>query len=184
MIQPANWRTICHGPSDCAHDDYANGTDLFPALLDQTRSMPCRLFLLGSRSDVVALTVQKIRESWPHAEIVGYRDGYFSNNKIQAVRDEVCRARPTLLLIGLGSPRQEQVALEFLQVPDLQVIWTVGGLFDFLSGRLRRAPTLIQMLRLEWMFRIFIEPRRLAPRYLLAALWPAKSCVYEWLRWN
>jgi N-acetylglucosaminyldiphosphoundecaprenol N-acetyl-beta-D-mannosaminyltransferase len=129
-------------------------------------------------SIVIALAAQKIKESRPHAEIVGYRDGYFSNNEIQAIRDEVCRAKPTLLLIALGSPRQEQVALEFLQLPDLQVVWTVGGLFDFLSGRIVRAPTLIQMRRLEWLLQIFIEPRRLAPRYLFNALWLAKSRVY------
>ena len=62
----------------------------------------------------------KIKERWNHVEIVGYRDGYFSNDQIPLIRDEVQRAEPTLLLIGLGSPRQEEVALEFLQVPDLQ----------------------------------------------------------------
>ena len=161
--------------------DDTNGTDLFPALLDQLHNMPCRLFLLGGRANVVALAAQKIKEKWPHVEIVGYRDGYFSNNEISAIRDEVCRARPTLLLIGLGTPRQEAVALEFLQVPDLQVVWTVGGLFDRLSGRIQRAPRLMRSLWLEWLFRIFVEPRRLAPRYLSDALWLTKCCVYEWL---
>ena len=158
-----------------------NGTDLFPALLNELRDMPCRLFLLGSHSNVVSIAARKIKESCNQVEIVGYRDGYFSNDQIPLIRDEVQRARPTFLLIGLGSPRQEEVALEFLQVPDLRVVWTVGGLFDFLSGRIKRAPPVVRLLRLEWMFRISVEPRRLAFRYLLDSLWLIKSCAYEWL---
>ena len=82
---------------------------------------------------------------------------------------------------GLGSPRQEEVAMEFLQVPNLKLVWTVGGLFDFMSGRIKRAPSIMRALRLEWLFRIYLEPRRLALRYLFDALWLAKSCAYEWL---
>jgi exopolysaccharide biosynthesis WecB/TagA/CpsF family protein len=158
-----------------------NGTDLFPALLNELRNMPCRLFLLGGHSIVVSVAAQRIKERWKHVEIVGYKDGYFSNDQIPLIRDAVERARPTLLLIGLGSPRQEEVALDFLQVPDLQMVWTVGGLFDFLCGRIKRAPPIVRMLRFEWLFRIFLEPHRLAIRYLFDALWLAKSCAYEWL---
>lgn len=159
-----------------------NGTDLLSALLDQLRGTSCRLFLLGSEAHVATLAAQKIKERWPNVEIVGCRDGYFTENEIPAIRDEVRRAKPTLLLIGLGSPRQEAVAVEFLQVPDLQVIWTVGGLFDRLAGRIPRAPSLMLALRLEWLFRIFVEPRRLAWRYFIDALWLVRSCVYEWLK--
>ena len=158
-----------------------NGTDLFPALLNRLRSIPCRLFLLGSGPNVGALAKQKIEEGWPHVEIVGWRDGFFSNEELPAIRDQVSRASPTLLLIGMGSPKQEAFALEFLKIPNLQLVWAVGGLFDRLSGRIARAPPLMLMLRLEWLFRIFVEPRRLALRYLSDALWLAKSCVYELL---
>jgi exopolysaccharide biosynthesis WecB/TagA/CpsF family protein len=161
--------------------DDTNGTDLFPALLAELRNVPCRLFLLGSQSNVVGMAALKIKERWNHVEIVGYRDGYFSNEQIPLIRDEVQRAEPTLLLIGLGSPRQEEVAMEFLQVPNLELVWTVGGLFDFMSGRIKRAPPIVRALRLEWLFRIYLEPRRLAFRYLFDALWLAKSCAYEWL---
>jgi N-acetylglucosaminyldiphosphoundecaprenol N-acetyl-beta-D-mannosaminyltransferase len=130
---------------------------------------------------VGALAKQKIEEGWPHVEIVGWRDGFFSNEELPAIRDQVSRASPTLLLIGMGSPKQEAFALEFLKIPNLQLVWAVGGLFDRLSGRIARAPPLMLMLRLEWLFRIFVEPRRLALRYLSDALWLAKSCVYELL---
>lgn len=161
-----------------------NGTDLFPVLLNRLRSSPCRLFLLGGGPGVAALAAMKIKESWPHVEIVGCRNGFFSNDDLPGIYDEVCRAKTNLLLIGLGSPRQEEVALEFLRVPDLQVVWTVGGLLDRLSGRIARAPPLMLRFRLEWIFRIYLEPRRLASRYLFDALWLVKSCAYEWLGRN
>ena len=159
-----------------------NGTDLFPALLAQLRSRPCRLFLLGGEPNVGALAKQKIEEDWPHVEIVGWRDGFFSDEELPAIRDQVSNARPTLLLIGMGSPKQETLALEFRQTSDLQLVWAVGGLFDRLSGRIARAPPLMLKLRLEWLFRICGEPRRLTPRYLFDALWLAKVSLYEWLK--
>ena len=180
LLEGIGLKTACVLTRGWAPPD-TNGTDLFPALLDELRNMRCRLFLLGSHSNVVSMAAQRIKERWKHVEIVGYRDGYFSNDQIPLIRDEVERARPTLLLIGLGSPRQEEVALHFLRVLDLQMVWTVGGLFDFLSGRIKRAPAVVRMLRLEWLFRISLEPRRLALRYLCDALWLAKSCAYEWL---
>jgi exopolysaccharide biosynthesis WecB/TagA/CpsF family protein len=158
-----------------------SGTDLFPALLDRLCGASCRLFLFGGEANVVALAAQRIQATWPYVEIVGWRSGFFSDNEIPAIRDEVRRAGATLLLIGLGSPRQEAIALEFLQAPGLQAVWTVGGLFDFLSGKIIRAPRLVQLLRLEFLFRICIEPRRLAPRYLGDALWLFKLCISDWL---
>jgi exopolysaccharide biosynthesis WecB/TagA/CpsF family protein len=160
-----------------------NGTDLFPALLDQLHGTPCRLFLLGSRAHITALAIQKIQGRWPHVEVVGFRDGYFSSHEIPTIRDEVARARPELLLIGLGAPKQETIALEFLHVPCLRVVWTVGGLFDFLSGRIPRAPTLMRTMRFEWLFRIFVQPRRLAVRYMADGLWLIKSSLYEWYQY-
>ena len=180
FLEGIGLKTACVLTNGWSPDD-TNGTDLFPALLMELRDIPCRLFLLGSHSNVVNMAARKIKERWTYIDIVGYRDGYFSNDQIPLIRDEVQRAGPTLLLIGLGSPRQEEVALEFLQVPDLQVVWTVGGLFDFLSGRIKRAPAVVRMLRLEWLFRICLEPRRLAFRYLFDALWLTKSCAYQWL---
>jgi exopolysaccharide biosynthesis WecB/TagA/CpsF family protein len=160
-----------------------NGTDLFPVLLDQLCRGPCRLFLLGSRPDALALAKQKIEESWPHVEVVGWRDGYFSKEEIPSIRDQIFRARPTLLLIGMGSPEQEALALEFLQVEGLQLVWTVGGLFDRISGKIVRAPRLVRKFRFEWLFRISIEPRRLTLRYLFDAFWLARFVVQQWLNW-
>ena len=153
----------------------------FSSLARRAAQYALSIVSLGSHSNVVSMAARKIKEGWKQIEIVGYRDGYFSSDQIPLIRDEVQRARPTLLLIGLGSPRQEEVALEFLQVPDLQIVWTVGGLFDFLSGRIKRAPHVVRMLPCEWLFRICLEPRRLTLRYLFDALWLARACAYEWL---
>jgi exopolysaccharide biosynthesis WecB/TagA/CpsF family protein len=158
-----------------------NGTDLFPAVIRELRDSPCRLFLLGGEPEVGALAKAHIESIWPHVEVVGYKHGFFSKAELPTIRDQVSFARPNILLVGVGSPEQEALLLEFLQTPNLQLVWAVGGLFDRLSGRIPRAPSAMLVLRLEWLFRIFLEPRRLGLRYLLDALWLAKACVNEWL---
>lgn len=158
-----------------------NGTDLFPAFLDRLGDTPCRLFLLGGTPNVVALSARRIKETWPNVQIVGYRDGYFKREEIPLLLNELCRAKPTLLLIGMGSPRQEELALEFLRIPGLRIVWTVGGLFDFISNRIPRAPATWRALRLEWLYRIIIEPARLLPRYGRDALWLIDRCIRSWL---
>lgn len=158
-----------------------NGTDVFPSFLNAVRGTPCRLFLLGGSPEDVAGAKRRIEQNWPHVEIVGCRDGYFAVDELLTLREQVRRASPTVLLIGMGSPRQEALALEFAQLSNLRAVWAVGGLFDRLSGRIARAPSLILRARLEWLFRIYVEPRRLAPRYLVAALWLVKSCICDWI---
>jgi exopolysaccharide biosynthesis WecB/TagA/CpsF family protein len=158
-----------------------NGTDLFPAVIKELRGSPCRLFLLGGEPEVGALAKAQIESIWPHVQVVGCKHGFFSRTELPMIHDQVSTARPNILLVGVGSPKQEALLLEFLQIPNLQLVWAVGGLFDRLSGRIPRAPPPMLVLRLEWLFRIFLEPRRLGLRYLLDALWLAKACAHEWL---
>jgi exopolysaccharide biosynthesis WecB/TagA/CpsF family protein len=116
-----------------------NGTDLFPALLAQLRGKACRLFFLGGGPKVGALVKRKIEEDWPHVEIVGWCDGFFSKEELPAIRNQVSNARPTMLLIGMGSPRQEALAFDFLQIPDLQLVWAVGGLRSIVRANIAGA---------------------------------------------
>ena len=134
-----------------------NGTDLFPAVMKELRGSPCRLFLLGGEPEVGALAKAQIESIWPHAEVVGYKHGFFSRAELPTIHDQVSIARPNILLVGVGSPEQEALLLDFLQTPNLQLVWAVGGLFDRLSGRIPRAPSAILVLRLEWLFQYFLN---------------------------
>lgn len=149
-----------------------NGTDLFPAVM---RGAPAnlRVFLLGSRPDVVARARQAIERSWPNVRVVGAEGGYFEAAEASCVLARINDARPDILLLGLGCPYQEQLALAWADRLQASVIWTLGGLFDTLSGTKKRAPPWMQRARLEWLFRLAHEPRRLWRRTFVAVPWLA-----------
>jgi N-acetylglucosaminyldiphosphoundecaprenol N-acetyl-beta-D-mannosaminyltransferase len=94
--------------------------------------------------------------------------GFFaSDDAARSIVDRVRGLGRSLVLVGMGSPRQEQWSWKFLRDVGGATVLTVGGLFDFYSGRVPRAPLLLRELGLEWTFRLAQEPRRLAKRYLI-----------------
>jgi exopolysaccharide biosynthesis WecB/TagA/CpsF family protein len=99
---------------------------------------------------------------------VGHRHGYFSRDQEPAIVRSINLARPDILWIGMGAPAEQQFVIRNRQhLRGVGIIKTAGGLFDFLSGRARRAPPWMQTAGLEWAFRTMLEPRRLAGRYMM-----------------
>jgi len=138
-----------------------NGTDFVPALLASTAGL--RIFLYGGRS----ASVQGAREYLEHRghQVVGVFDGY--DSKSEDVREALRAATPDLVLVALGNPRQEAWILE--NSPELtpSTYIGVGALFDFMSGAMPRAPQWMRSVRMEWLFRLYKEPRRLVRRYTI-----------------
>jgi N-acetylglucosaminyldiphosphoundecaprenol N-acetyl-beta-D-mannosaminyltransferase len=125
-----------------------------------------RFFMMGATRQANAKAVACARSLYPSLQIVGARHGYFRDQEIFAVADEIAQSRPDVLWLGLGNPRQVYVAHLFKQLlPSLTWIRTCGGLFDFLAGDAKRAPLILQQAGFEWAYRVMREPRRLAWRY-------------------
>ena len=104
---------------------------------------------------------------YPRLRIRGYHGGYFSSGQEHQIIANINAARPDILWIGMGAPRELSFALRNRRhLHGVGIIKTAGGLFDFLSGRVRRAPSWMQAMGLEWAHRTLLEPRRLAGRYL------------------
>ncbi|MTI05567.1 WecB/TagA/CpsF family glycosyltransferase [Roseibium denhamense] len=146
--------------------DNLNGTDLVPEIL-ATAKIPLRLFLLGAKEERVREAKAHIERTFPKHEVVGVRDGYFDPHQVDLVCAEVNQARPDMLLIAMGNPRQEQFVTAHRQRLDVPVTVGVGALFDFMSGAVIRAPRLVRAARLEWLFRFAQEPVRLFHRYVV-----------------
>ncbi|WP_423414801.1 WecB/TagA/CpsF family glycosyltransferase [Hyphomicrobium sp. B1] len=144
-----------------------NGTDFVPHYLSNTRHR-LRIFLLGARPEIVRSTAARFAALYPRHSIVGARDGYLSQETdIQLVRHEIKTSKADILLVAMGNPLQEiwiDKHCHDLPVP-LQL--GVGALFDFASGRIRRAPGWIRRARCEWLYRLALEPRRLFSRYVV-----------------
>ena len=141
--------------------DNLNGTDFTPALL---AALPpgTRVFLYGARPASVAAAAERLTRTTA-VLICGWRDGYSGSDEDNLAA--INAAAPDVLLVALGNPLQEQWMLRHAEGVTAPVIVGVGALFDFLSGKVRRAPGWIRRIRLEWVYRLAREPRRLARRY-------------------
>lgn len=129
------------------------------------------LFLLGSRPGVAEKAAARLRERYPSLRIVGIHHGYFDKTpgsaENEAVIAQINAARPNILFVGFGMPLQERWLMENWARLQVNVAFTCGALFDYVSGELRRAPRWMNDHGLEWLGRLIIEPRRLWRRYLI-----------------
>jgi len=144
-------------------------TDLFhdTALVAQQRG--ASIYLLGATKAVVDQAVHRTRELYPALKIAGYNSGYLRRDgDEERIIADINRARPDIVWLGLGAPAEQSFAARNRdRLRGVGLIKTSGGLFDFLSGKNSRAPAWMQRLGLEWAYRIYLEPRRLAGRYLM-----------------
>ena len=97
----------------------------------------------------------------------GHHSGYFGSDQEAEIIADINAASPDILWLGMGAPREQSFAIRHrAALHRVGIIKTSGGLFDFISGRVRRAPGWMQAAGLEWAYRTLLEPQRLAGRYL------------------
>jgi len=138
-----------------------NGTDFIPALLDRVPA-GSRTFLFGGRPEVVA-EASGILEARHAIEICGHRSGFgYDEEEVVAA---INASRADIILVALGNPRQERWIADNRARLDAPLLIGVGALLDFVSGAIPRAPMWLRRARLEWLYRLVLEPRRLVRRY-------------------
>ena len=125
------------------------------------------VFLLGGHLEVVEAAARRLRRDYPGLEIAGVQHGYFDADDDPVVLERVNDSRARVLLVGLGDPKQEKWVWEHLGELRPNAILTCGGLYDWVSGRKRRAPAWLHRIGLEWLWRLLIEPRRLFTHYVI-----------------
>ncbi len=140
------------------------GTDFVPALLEAIAPAEVRVFLFGAAPGVAERAAVALRRRAPNVRIVGSAAGYGTLAPLAA---QVRAARPHVLLVALGNPTQERWIHAHREQLGVPVSIGVGALFDYLAGRVRRAPGWVLWLRAEWLFRLMVEPRRLWRRYVM-----------------
>jgi N-acetylglucosaminyldiphosphoundecaprenol N-acetyl-beta-D-mannosaminyltransferase len=130
-----------------------------------------RLYFLGGRPGVAAQADKALRVCYPTLKIVGTHHGYFEktagSRESRTIIDEVNRANPDILVVGFGMPIQEEWLRDHWTMLQVPVALTGGAAFDYVSGTLRRPPKWMQLVGLEWLGRMLIEPKRLWRRYVV-----------------
>ena len=147
--------------------DNVNGTDLFPMLCAKAVESHLSLYLLGAAPGVAQAVADTMRARHPGLRIAGVRDGYFSPEDEPAVIAAINASGADLLLVAFGVPKQEVWLDRHRNVITVPVRLAVGGLFDFYSGRIPRAPLWLRRCGMEWVWRMAQEPRRMWRRYVL-----------------
>jgi N-acetylglucosaminyldiphosphoundecaprenol N-acetyl-beta-D-mannosaminyltransferase len=143
------------------------GIDLMIGMLDRGNEHGYRVYCLGASKNVLATVVARIAADFPRVKVVGSHDGYFTLAEEPAVVEAVTDAQPDILLVGISSPKKEGFLARWSNQMGVPVCHGVGGSFDVLAGKVRRAPLTWQRLGLEWLYRVKQEPRRLWRRYLV-----------------
>ena len=143
------------------------GIDLMLGMLRRGNQHGYRIYCLGASEAVLAAAVARITADYPHVEVVGQHHGYFTSHEEPGLVAIIASAKPDILLVGMTSPKKESFLARWSDQLPIAVSHGVGGSFDVLAGKVRRAPLIWQRLGLEWLFRVKQEPRRLWRRYLV-----------------
>lgn len=144
-----------------------NGTDLFPRLCQRAARDGFALFLLGAQPGVAEAVAENMQQRYPGLTIAGTQHGYFAADQEAAIVARINDSGAAVLLVAFGVPRQELWLARQHAALTPPVRMGVGGLFDFYSGRIPRAPLWLREIGLEWVWRLLQEPGRMWRRYLL-----------------
>ncbi len=147
--------------------DNVNGTDMIEPLCAALARTRHRIFLLGGAAGVAQAAAEALQSRHPGLDVAGCHHGFFEPDQTARVMQQVRDAGTDLLIVAMGGPRQELFIAEHLGASGAHLGMGVGGLFDFLSERIPRAPHWVRELGAEWVWRLMQEPGRMWRRYLL-----------------
>ncbi len=134
------------------------GIELGKALIKKFAQLDKKVAFIGAKPDILNLAMNNIKKEFPTLDIAYAHDGYFSDENI--IINEVEQSKPALVLVALGSPKQEFFINKLKERLPEAVMIGLGGSFDVWSGKVRRAPEIYQKLGLEWLYRTIKEPQR------------------------
>ena len=149
-----------------------NGTDLIPTLLYSANTHKRRVAIFGTNIE----TIQKVEKQMVSSglNIVSSHHGFDKPERYL----ELCKEhKPELVILGMGMPIQEHLAIYLTSNLSSGVVVNGGAIFDFMSGRVKRGPQLFRKLKLEWLFRLFLEPKRLFKRYVVGNILFLWRCI-------
>lgn len=143
------------------------GIDLFENLVDLAASKGYRPYYFGATEEVVQAVVKKHQQAYPELDVAGYRNGYFDHLESIQIAKEIQESRADILFVAFSSPEKEFWVNKYKEIMQVPFVMGVGGSFDIIAGKTKRAPKWMQKIGLEWFFRFLQEPRRMFKRYAI-----------------
>jgi len=143
------------------------GVDLFEALVKRSAVRGWRVFFLGGREEVVRAVAAHYGRILPRLQVAGYRNGYWKPEEEAGVARLIADSRPHLLFVAISSPQKERFLGRYQAEMKVPFAMGIGGTFDVVAGRVKRAPMWMRKWSLEWFYRFLQEPRRMFRRYFI-----------------
>lgn len=174
--------------------EHIRGVDLVEWLFVRKVNNQTKFFLLGAGAGVADLAAKKIKEQYPNLSIVGSAsgpqldaNGHPKDDKERKMNEKVIekigQSGAEILLVAFGAPKQEKWIYNYLaQIPSVKIAIGVGGTFDFLAGKIKRAPQIWQETGLEWLWRLIQEPKRWRRIYNAVIVFSIKCILWRWRR--
>lgn len=161
--------------SDVQLKERVSGYDLVLKIFEKMNDTDYTVYFFGGAPGVAQKAAEMMKLKFPGLKVVGVHNGYFDEKEERKIIADIKRVQPSLLLVGLGAPKQEKWIYNNLRLTGAKVAIGIGGCFDVMSGNLKRAPKIFCKLGLEWFYRLITQPTRFKrmmklPKFVLAVL--------------
>ena len=143
------------------------GCDLFQELIAVASDKGYKVYLFGAKEEVVTEVKRIFEERYPTLQIVGYRNGYFTEEDEPQIVTEMAASGADMMFVAFSSPKKEYWVHKYIDRLGIPFVMGVGGSFDIVAGKTDRAPKWMQKIGMEWFYRFIQEPRRMWRRYIL-----------------
>jgi N-acetylglucosaminyldiphosphoundecaprenol N-acetyl-beta-D-mannosaminyltransferase len=140
--------------------------DIMEALLPVAEQKGYRVFMLGTKEELLQRAADNFRERFPNLQLAGTRNGYFKEEDEAEIVEQINASKTDILLIAISSPKKEEFVERNRAQLEVPFVMGVGGAFDIAAGQYTRAPKFVQKTGLEWAWRVAQEPKRMGPRVL------------------
>ena len=141
-------------------NERVSGYDLVLEIFERIKDTEHTVYMFGGAPGVAEKASQLMMQKYKGLKVVGCHDGYFDEKEERNIIAEIKRLQPSLLLVGLGSPKQEKWIYNNLRLTAAKLAIGIGGSFDVMSGNVKRAPKIFCKLGLEWFYRLVSQPTR------------------------
>lgn len=148
------------------------GIEFARQMLEEVRSVA----LVGAKPEILDKAIQNLKKEIPSLNVVYSQDGYYSDEEV--IINQICEKQPELLLVAMGSPKQEEFIYKLKTKLPQTLMIGVGGSFDVWSGEVERAPKIFQKMGLEWLYRTLNDPKRIKRIFPTLPLFVLKVLKY------
>ena len=142
------------------------GIDLMQKLVEISAKKTYTIFFFGAKEEIVKAVVDKYTDLYGAEIVAGYRNGYYSKEDEESIAQQISNSNANILFVAISSPKKENFLYKYKdQLANINFIMGVGGSFDVVAGKVKRAPVWMQKIGMEWFYRFAQEPRRMWKRY-------------------